>query len=215
MDDEDLRHAAAAADKAAREGRAWDAVMHLFIPSVISRMRGRLRGQWSWITEDQLGDAIQEAFVAMYLEIQRGGQIRKSIAWLATVAYRRAADEMRKTEPEQAFDPDEMPLGGVTDADHERTAAAFNHFERLVGRLTPDGVKRVMEIVVDGMKTGVSTLTNGRIAEILGEHPEKVKKWRQRGFEKLGRLAREEGLVDDDFRLTDLIFDDSEEEPEQ
>lgn len=215
MDDGDLRDAAAAADKAAREGRAWDSVMHLFIPSVISRMRGRLRGQWGWITEEQVGDAIQEAFVAMYLEIQRGGQIRKSVAWLATVAYRRAADEMRTTEPEQAYDPDDMPLGGVPDADCERTAAAFNHFERLVGRLTPEGVRRVMEIVVDGMKTGVSTLTNGMIAEILGEHPENVKKWRQRGFEKLGRLAREEGLVDDDFRLTDLILDDSEEETEQ
>jgi DNA-directed RNA polymerase specialized sigma24 family protein len=212
VDDVDLREVIAAADKAAQEGRAWDAVHLLFTPAVLKRMRGRLRGAWNWITDDEIDDAITEAFLAFYVEIRRGGQITKTVPWLANVAWRKAADSMRRTEVEDVTDPDTIEISQALKDDPDKTAAAFNHFERLVGRLSPDGVKRVMEIVVEAIKTGIPVLTNAMIAEALGEHPENVKKWRQRGFEKLGRLARVEGLVDETFRLTDVIFDDPDEE---
>lgn len=190
------------AQEHAQSGEAWNAVKDLFDREIFGRIRSRLRRQWNWITDAQIDDATVDAYVALYREIASGGSIDDPVAWLATVAWRRAADTMRKTELEELTDPSRVPL---FDPDQqvaqERTEQAFAAFAQLVERLTPDGVRRVMAVVCDAYRSGTYTLTNREIAEILGEPTETVKKWRQRGFQRLGRLMQQEGLVDDDCHL--------------
>jgi DNA-directed RNA polymerase specialized sigma24 family protein len=165
------------------------------------------------MTDEEMDDAMSEAYVALYAELRRGGVVSRPIAWLAEVSYRRAADAMRRTEKEDTTDPDDprlQPMSGTSLLD--ANAAAFHAFEALVDRLTPEGVRAVMGVVVGAYKDGVRTLTNAQIAEILGENPVNVKKWRQRGFQKLARLLLEEGLVDANLRLAQLTSDPDDDE---
>ncbi len=79
--------------------------------------------------------------------------------------------------------------------DHdEKRRLAFRAVRDLLAKLGQVNVRRVMEFVIDAAEKRVLHLTDKEIAVALGLSVETAKKSRQRGFERLERIAEQENL---------------------
>jgi hypothetical protein len=67
----------------------------------------------------------------------------------------------------------------------------------LLPRIGEDNVQRVMGYIIDVVERGAEDVTNHEIAEALMLSPVSVRKWKQRGFERLRRAAKEAGYRKD------------------
>lgn len=204
-----------AAAKAAEQGDAWGAVEALWKSPVLDGVVRRLRQRWPWLPEDDVNRATGEAFEALHGTILAGDKVRDPVHWLSRVARNRAAQIMRDSARQVPHDPARVArerCGGEPEAilaADERRARAVAHARRLLPRLGQANVQAVMEVVIDAAEKQVPSLSVVDIALALGQSQQTVKVWYWRGFERLRRLAAEEGLAAEDFRLEEA--DDEED----
>jgi DNA-directed RNA polymerase specialized sigma24 family protein len=211
-----VREAVAGAAEAAATGDAWGAVEALWRSPVLDGVVQRIRQRWPWLPDDDVDRATTEAFEAFHATVRRGERVRDPVHWLSRTARNRAAQIMRDRAREVPQDPTR-----VTHWDHdgepeavlaadERRSRAVAHARRLLPRLGQANVQAVMEVVLDAVERRVPSLSVIDIARALGQSQESVKVWYWRGFDRLTRLAAEEGLAAEDFQLERI--DDEEEE---
>lgn len=202
------------AAEAVEEGDPWRAVEALWRSPVLDGVVRRIRGRWPWMPEDDVNLATGEAFEAFHTAILAGDTIRDPVHWLSRVARNRAAQIMRERAREVPHDPSrisEQEHGGEPEAilaADERRSRAVAHARRLLPRLGQANVQAVMEVVIEAVERQVPSLSVVDIAQTLGQSQQTVKVWYWRGFERLRRLAAEEGLAAEDFRLEDADEED-------
>jgi DNA-directed RNA polymerase specialized sigma24 family protein len=197
-----------AAAEAAATANAWMAVDVLWRSPVLDGVIRRIQRRWPWLPEDDVNRATAEAFEALHAAVMAGGTVRDPVHWLSRVARNRAAQIMRDRSREiPVADQSWLSLGehggepeSILAAD-ERRARAVAHARRLLPRLGQANVQAVMEVVIDAVERQVPSLSVADIALALGQSQQTVKVWYWRGFERLRRLAAEEGLAAEDFRL--------------
>jgi DNA-directed RNA polymerase specialized sigma24 family protein len=205
-----------AATEAASKGDAWAAVETLWGSPVLDGVVRRIRQRWSWLPEDDVNRATAEAFEALHAAILGGDTVRDPVHWLSRVARNKAAQIMRERAREVPHDPSlvtQWDHGGEPEvilAAEERRARAVAHARRLLPRLGQANVQAVMTIVIEAVERQVPSLSIAEIAEALGQSQQTVKTWYWRGFERLKRLAAEEGLAAEDFKLEET--DDEEDD---
>jgi DNA-directed RNA polymerase specialized sigma24 family protein len=211
-----VTNALRAAAEAAEKGEAWVAVEALWRSPVLDGVVRRVRGRWPWLPDDDVDRAVSEAFEAFHTAILAGDTVRDPVHWLSRVARNRAAQIMRDGSREVPHDPAELSQGerdGEAEmilATDERRARAIRHARRLLPRLGQANVQAVMEVVIDAVERDIPSLSVAEIAQSLGQSQQTVKVWYWRGFERLKRLAAEQGLAAEDFRLEEA--DDEEED---
>lgn len=196
---------------------------------ILDGLKRRLADTWKSLPPSDADFALALAVDTLYDKIRTGEKVSSPVAFLWTVAQRRAYDlwaKRRRESPTGAEELDALPAGEGSRVwsdppdppDPELQRRALAEAWRLLPRLGQQNVQRVMEMVLDAIEKGVENLPNAEISEALGLTEVTVRKCKSRGFERLQRLAREEGLTASDFDVGDLAsggVDEDEKEDER
>ncbi len=145
------------------------------------------------------------------------------MAFLWKVSDRKANDYYQARQREKALVDDlkhnATAIGSFENPDQEepveemewdeKRAQAITRARDLLPKLGQKNIQDVMSLVIDAVEAGREDLPSREIAEALGLQPATVRTLKMRGFERLARVAREEGLVGQEFDFANL---ESEEE---
>lgn len=173
------------------------------IPSAL--VRG-IRVKYPDIPEAEIEDIVSSSMASLFDEVDAGKEITNLWSWLFKVADRRAVDYLRmrafeRLANEEVLDGNHPPLFAEASRlpleampDFQRQWA-LEKAHALLPRLGGENIQRVMAVVLEAIENGVEDLSYRDIGDTLGLKPDTVKTQVFRGFERLGRLAREEGLL--------------------
>lgn len=109
------------------------------------------------------------------------------------------------------------PLSGqdnVAEEILERKRIGLRIARELLPKIGSDNVQNVMRYIIDAVEAGVEDISNQEIAEALGLSEPSVRKWKQRGFERLERAAIEAGYRKEFLREVSLENDNEDQELE-
>lgn len=189
-----------------------DALFKSLVPDGVAR---NLRRRWPGLMDDDVDSLVAEAVKTLYEWVRDGNKVSRIAGFLVKVAHRKAFKLDRSRPSQDAWDPSDLEnfewdysddLESHTERD-ERVKRALVAARALLSRLGQEGVREVMEVIFDALERGVADMTSGEIAQALGRsNPSTVRQQRKRGFDRLRREARKEGL---DF---DLSFLEAEED---
>ncbi|SRR6266536_1456111 len=180
-----------------------------------------LRRRWHSLSRDDIEFVIAQAVDALYKSVSQGKKILNLAAFLWKVADRKANDFYDRRLREKAVDPEELQklsdqatsargcVGGNIGSDPEddcdrRRAEAVRIARTLLPRLGQQNIQSVFAYVLDALEAGEVDVPNREIAEALGISAETVRTSLSRGFARLTRIARDEGLMDSDAELRAL-----------
>jgi len=191
-------------------------------------LASRLHRSWPGLSATDVDRIIAAAVDAAYASVSRGRVVHELMPWLVKVCHRLAWRTVEAvTDPHsmkavvEDWDPaaiDRVAEGGgrAHDDDEEdvaerRRKEAIAIARRLLPQLGQQNVQDVMRCLVDAVEAGEQDLPHRVVAEALGLNEGTVRVLMMRGLDRLGRLARAEGLVRGDFELVKL----DEEEPSE
>lgn len=200
-------------DEAAHPGdqRALAVLRQLFENGFVDGLIRRLDHAWSSLDRGSIEDAVDEAILALYDALADRRTVGSPEAYVFKVAKVRA--QVRHEEIvgrddqhdfEAAEEDNDLPSGpGNADLRGEALRVA----RRLLPRLGQTNVQRVMGMVLDAVEADVVDITPAEIAEALGLSSGTVRQALHRGFRRLERVARDEGLQ---LSFADVVDDESE-----
>jgi DNA-directed RNA polymerase specialized sigma24 family protein len=178
-------------------------------------LMGRLGKQWgSTLPRAELEDAIGTAVDAAYAAVVRGRPIRNLGAWIWKVASNEATDRWRGLYARRVDLGDDVPdQAGSAASDEERLdsdrkseslkAEALRLARRLLPRIGQGQIVDVMDMVIEAVEIGETDLPPKIIAESLGISEAAARTLVSRGFDRLQREARREGVSFPDTLLED------------
>lgn len=192
-------------------------------------LASRLRRSWPGLSATDVDLAIATAVDAAYAAVGRGQVVHELMPWLVKVCHRiawRTVEAM--TDPHsmkavvEGWDPAACARmaegGGSAHDDQEEERAERRRKEaiaiarRLLPRLGQQNVQDVMRCLVDAVEAGEQDLPHRVVADALGLNEGTVRVLMMRGLNRLGRIARDEGLVRGDFELIKLDVEEPSED---
>jgi DNA-directed RNA polymerase specialized sigma24 family protein len=177
----------------------------------------QLRARWPTLHETDADFILGEAVDAFYTAARGGTKVHDVVAYIWKAADHMASDHHARRQREAVGSLEDAP--GVADpalavlagdsrpahGDHEwRRQEALAHARRLLPRLGQANVQRVMSFVLDAVERGTVDLPNAVIADALGLGLETVRTSLSRGFRRLTREAKREGLASQNFEPASL-----------
>lgn len=204
------------AQKAAAEGDLKGMNTALFKSLVPDGVVANLKRKWPYLADDDVEYLVAEAIDILYQYVRDGKTVSRIAGFLVKVTHRRAY-KLYESRPDRAVwdssDIENYERDYSDDLDshterEERVTRALATARALLPRLGQQGVREVMEIILDGVERGVTDLPSTEIGEVLDRSPATVRQQRKRGFDRLAREARKEGL------RFDTSYMESEEEEE-
>jgi DNA-directed RNA polymerase specialized sigma24 family protein len=192
--------------------------------------KSRLPEALTWRLRKQLPDDDVDAIVAegigsTYEALQTHGAKIDLAAWLSKTCYNkaRARYTMRKNtvtedplDVERITKPDraqlEPPITREEQEEAEERSAkkridAIKLARTLLPRIGGDNIQRVMSVVLDAVEQDLVDLSPEEISGIVGLSSETVRRLIWRGFERLEREAKQDGLCLD---IPDVLILDQE-----
>jgi DNA-directed RNA polymerase specialized sigma24 family protein len=172
-----------------------------------------IRRRWPSLSADDSEFVIAQAVDALYTSVAKGKKVLSLAAFLWKVADRKANDFHERRLREKTVEPQELQeLADKTlsvpalcdgfdqsepELDHDRRRAEAIRIARgLVPRLGQQNIQSVFSYVLDALQAGEVDVSNQEIATALGISTETVRTSLSRGFARLTRIAREEGLAE-------------------
>jgi DNA-directed RNA polymerase specialized sigma24 family protein len=166
--------------------------------------------------DEIVGKAVDD----FYRRLSNGEEIGHVSGWFTKVVKYKAADfyRERQDEPGQLSDVDAASVQArpenrpSTQSEEEREAERDARRKRgleLARGLLPElsistNIKRVMAYIFDAVEQRVDDLQPIDIARALGLNPDSVRKWIERGFDRLAARAREKGYTTQEFNLAEF-----------
>jgi DNA-directed RNA polymerase specialized sigma24 family protein len=166
--------------------------------------------------DEIVGKAVDE----FYRRLTNGEEIAHVSGWFTKVVKNKAAEFYRERQDEPG-ELSELDAAGVParpqnrprsqteeEREGERDARRKRGLELARG-LLPElsvsmNIKRVMAYIFDAVEQRVEDLQPIDIARALGLNPDSVRKWIERGFERLAARAREKGYTTQEFNLAEF-----------
>ena len=183
----------------AAEGDPWDMIAHLQRVNVLSGIKLTFRRKWPDLPEAEIDDMVARGVDALYDKLSRGGEVANPVGYVLEVmrheAYDYAAGHGHTVPLDAARDSistDDVAGAAMPD---DRRAAALASARSIIPRLGQDSVQAVMRLIVDAVEDGRTTITTTELAAATGLTEESVRQCRSRGFRRLERIVREEGLA--------------------
>lgn len=193
------------AKEAAAAGDPRTAIDCLFKSFALDGLARLLRRRWRRLTNEDIDTAIAEAVNDLYEYIAGGKVVFNIMAFLTKVAERKAYALNESLTLEEVYPPEEINELIDRDAitsesnDHKldvMKGEAIRLARSLLPRLGQQNLQDVMSMVIDAAERGIPDLPSKVIAEALGLSDDVVRQSLTRGFRKLERIAREDGLTD-------------------
>jgi len=158
------------------------------------------RGRWRNIPEDELERLLACSVTELYWYIDRGNQVENLLAWIIKVADRMALRYLRTREEEMLADVSEMDAI-PTKAEKDEPVVGEDIRTRVLRiargylpKLGQETAQRVMAHLFDAVEAGVVDISRTKMAADLGLSPQTVRTAIFRGFQRLKRLAKDDGL---------------------
>jgi len=191
-----------------------------------------LKRRWDKLPAYEIDFIIGQAVDILYKNVSSGEAILNLPAYLYRVAHNLACDRYRQLQEQGAYEigkeeseegdeePKEVtqqPWDYLADDSvwEERRLQAISAARSLLPKLGQQNIQKVMALIFDGVESGIQDLTNEKISETLGLSLDTVKTSKSRGFRRLARVAREEGLVKDEAEIINILGQEAEEHDEQ
>jgi len=198
--DEALRRA----KEAAESGDPQSMVAALYQSSALDGLIRRIGQKWPTLTlHNEVDFVIAQAIDTLYLEVMQGRQISSIVGFLWKVADRKAYDCHMTWQYEEPLDP-EIAYDDTDNRIREREekrVRAIAIARSLLPRLGQQHLQDVMSYLLEAVEAGYEDVSNSEIADALGLTPDTVRQSLSRGFRRLQRIAREEGIIDRDLDL--------------
>jgi RNA polymerase sigma factor (sigma-70 family) len=209
---------------ASGEPDALATIQQLFEDGFVDGLVRRLDRGWSLLDRGDVEDVVSDALLALYETMAAARKVGSAEAYVFKVAANRAKaryDEIKDRgsyDEELLEDPksDALPQPGLVDLRTEALRIA----RQLLPRLGQSTIQRVMGLVFEAVEADLADISPSEIAEVLGLSSSVVRQTLHRGFQRLQRIAQEEGLQlnfedvlgDDTFLLDNQEVDDDDDE---
>jgi DNA-directed RNA polymerase specialized sigma24 family protein len=189
---------------------AWTEIARLFESGFIDGLVRRLDRRWGQLDRSTIEDAVSDALLALYDAMTGPRKIGSVEAYVFKVAANRAQvrhEEITgygnyEEEKVADADPETSARPGLVDI----RAEALRLARQLLPRLGQSTIQRVMGIVFDAIEADLPDISPAEIAETLGVSSDVVRQALHRGFQRLRRVAEEEGLQ---LNLEDVLGDET------
>jgi DNA-directed RNA polymerase specialized sigma24 family protein len=192
------------AARAASNGQPAEMLEALVASRFLDGLLRVLERRWgSRLPRSELENCVAVAVDSAYAAVAKGRQLDNLTGWLWKAACNRANscwtdDYARRVEVE----PDELdaPADDAADAEErrrlaeQRIAEAIKLARILLPRIGEGQLLDVMTIVINAVERGVQDLSPSVIAEALDLSVDAVRALPSRGFDRLAREARSEGI---------------------
>ncbi len=206
----------ARAQEAATSGDPLGMLEALYRSSYLDGLKRAMDRKWRSIPSPEIDFIVAQAIDTLYAEVHGEGKVLNLSAFLWKVADRRAFDYDQMREKERTTDPDELerianqteavtrPVHDTQDCEEdnelleyeEKKAKAISLARQLLPRLGQRNIQTVMSYVIDCVEANRDDVPHREIAEALGLTVDTVKTSLWRGFQRLDREARKEGITE-------------------
>ena len=202
--------------RAARENDARSFFTHLAASHYTDALARRLQGQWPGMDPETIYDAVAVASDSLFEKVAAGDHVRSAPAYLwgagrrHLLAFDRARRRFVPYDPDaEGHNPTDEPAGPDREAVR---AEALRLARSLVPRLGGPNVQAVMSAILDCVEGGEPYVDNQTLAEITGLNPSSIRVLKHRGFQRMAREARKDGItLDEDYLRTDDGDEDDDE----
>jgi RNA polymerase sigma factor (sigma-70 family) len=191
---------------AARKGDAPNFYLHLGSTPLMDGLVRVVQRKWGGLPPEEVREAVATAMQQTYERVRRGPLKVDSLGrYLVKASDNQAKTIYNRLSRETAAEPAELDGEGVWEGDHDEEVEerrermrnqAVREARRLLPRLGQETAQAVMSYLIDAVEAGVHDVSNQEIAGALGLTVGTVKVSKRRAFDRLGRIANEEGLGD-------------------
>ena len=161
----------------------------------------RLGAKWPAIRVDVV-DIVSDAIRATYEAAASGRRIADPGAYIFKVADNKAADRDAQCRLERGMDPEQLDLlearqdvGADGASRDELRAEAIRRARGLLPLVGHEKTQQVMGYLIDAVEAGRPDVPNQELVEVFGFSPETVRQCKSRGWKRLSRVAREQGVL--------------------
>lgn len=212
-----------AAQEAASQGDPVKLFGVLLEEHALDGLMRRLKAGWSEIPDDEMEEIAADALEVLYYRMREGATITNAIGFIWKTAYFKCQEYHRLHAHFEKVSIDMLDettdLGGTELGDLEARERlrieAIRQARSLVPLLRSANIQTVMSYVIDAVEKGLPDVSNQEIAEALHMEVKTVKNCLHRGFERLSRIAKEQGMTSGALDLlqpaTDLDYEDERE----
>lgn len=187
---------------AARRGDAAGMVRCLFTGRAVDGLVWKLSQQFHGsLAPEEVRDCVAEAIAECYAKLSSGQNVSNLVGYLLRTARNMAIDLAVLSKRHAPDEVDQLLDSSAPEEEAARESVrialqreALERARALLPQLGQENIRRVMEIILDAIENEVTDLTDETIAEITDLKPETVRRLRNRGFERLTRLAQQQGL---------------------
>jgi DNA-directed RNA polymerase specialized sigma24 family protein len=185
------------AKEAAATGDARAMVEAMFVSGFVDGLVGRVDRAWRLLDRAAAEDAVADAVGALYGTVLDGKVVESPEGYVVKAAWHIAQVEhkRRKTlrEPEDFEADDDEEDDDFGPSRSEWRDEAIRVARRLLPQMGQTNPRRVIEVIVDAVEAGIPDISNAEIGRILSLTNDVVRQSKKRGFERLERLAAEQG----------------------
>ena len=192
----------------------------LFVSKFVDGLIRRLISRWDALPSFEIEDCVAEVLQSAFVKVSCNGRISNLGGYLWKSAFASVDTCWRKhykgrvtkgIDVENYQDDDSV---SVTENEYpdelreEIRREAVRLARSLISRIGGGQIADVMEIVIDAIDKGIYDLSPQDIGDALGISPDAVRKLQSRGFERLGREAKKEGIELPDALSSNGLWDE-------
>lgn len=189
-----------AAGEAARRGDAEGMVHAVFAGNLVDWLFWRVSKQYASVPAQDIQDCVAEAIGDAYRALVTGTRISALPGYLFKAASTKVVDLLRARRDERSADMDgfagtrDPTIDAIRDGTRKKLRQeALAKARALLPQLGMDNIRKIMEVIFDAVEKEVTDLRDSEIAEVVGLTEETVRRLKNRGFERLRRLANDKG----------------------
>lgn len=180
---------------------------------IFDGFRRRLLDRWRFIPLEEIDYILAIGVDVLYDRVREGIHIGNVMGYYWKICDHKAHEYHRRQQREHSVDPQELARAqdhaGDPSSDSEDEDARREELRRraialarqFLPRLGQENIRKVMAYVIDAVEAGLEDVPNAEVAEATGLSLETVRTSLSRGFRRLFRIAREEGVVDGSVEL--------------
>ena len=164
-----------------------------------------LANKWRNLPRSEIEYCVAQAVDKAYEHLAEKPSIINLGGWLYKVAFYQADslwNKDYKNREDNARLDNTASKDQLSEAEHlrqdeladSRKAEAIRHARRLLPKIGHGQITDVMELIIDAVEHEIPDLSPKEIGDALGISPDSARTLRNRGFARLARIAREEGI---------------------
>lgn len=199
----------ARAKEAAATGDPRRMLEYLYLSGVLDGLTRQIATKWRALSRDEVDDIVAEAVDVLYGAIRDRKKVDNLVTYLWKTSDHKACDYYRirqnqkpltPKDLEQIADPSTESSDSLENSKpeldwEERRTQAITIARSLLPRLGQHNVQNVMTYILDALLADCVDISNIEISSALGLSPDVVRQSKKRGFDRLERIVREEGLA--------------------